>query len=98
MSVVNLFDVELQPDEDDAPGYVLSYARVGPLVGGEQLGLSVYELGPGQSICPYHYENAEEEWLIVLVGRPTLRTPEASASSSPGTAPSSRPARPARTR
>ena len=43
-------------------------SRVGPLVGGEQLGLSVYELPPGQSICPYHYENAEEEWLIVLVG------------------------------
>ena len=30
---------------------------------------------PGQSICPYHYETGEEEWLIVLVGRPTLRTP-----------------------
>ena len=76
MSVANLFEVELQKDEEDAPGYELSYARVGPLVGGEQLGLSVYELPPGQSICPYHYENAEEEWLIVLVGRPTLRTPD----------------------
>ena len=73
MSVANLFEVELQKDEEDAPGYELSYARVGPLVGGEQLGLSVYELPPGQGICPYHYENAEEEWLIVLVGRPTLR-------------------------
>jgi uncharacterized cupin superfamily protein len=73
---VNLFEVELQKDEDDAPGYVLDYTRVGPLIGGEQLGLSVYELAPGQSICPYHYEYAEEEWLIVLVGRPTLRTPE----------------------
>jgi quercetin dioxygenase-like cupin family protein len=76
VSVVNLFEVELTKDEDDAPGYELSYARVGPLVDGEQLGLSVYELVPGQSICPYHYENAEEEWLIVLVGRPTLRTPD----------------------
>ena len=47
----------------------------GPQVGSEQLGLSVYELEPGLSICPYHYENAEEEWLIVLAGRPTLRTP-----------------------
>ena len=36
----------------------------------------MYELPPGQSICPYHYENAEEEWLIVLAGRPTLRTPD----------------------
>ena len=39
-------------------------------------GLSVYELPPGQSICPYHYEYGEEEWLLVLEGTPTLRTPE----------------------
>jgi uncharacterized cupin superfamily protein len=72
---VNLFEVELTRNDDDAPGYGATYKRVGPEVGAEQLGLSVYELPPGQSICPYHYENAEEEWLIVLVGRPTLRTP-----------------------
>jgi uncharacterized cupin superfamily protein len=76
VKAVNLFDVELKTDEDDPPGYGAGYARVGPLVGGEQLGLSVYELAPGHSICPYHYENAEEEWLIVLAGRPTLRTPD----------------------
>lgn len=75
MKVVNLFEVELQADEDEPPGYGATYARVGPPVGGEQLGLSVYVLEPGLSICPYHYENAEEEWLIVLGGRPTLRTP-----------------------
>lgn len=76
MKPVNLFDAELQRDDDDAPGYAADYLRVGPLIGGEQLGLSVYGLDPGQSICPYHYENAEEEWLIVLAGTPTLRTPE----------------------
>lgn len=73
---MNLFDVEVTHDEGDPPGYGAGYVRVGPLVGAEQLGLTVYELPPGQSICPYHYENAEEEWLIVLVGRPTLRTPD----------------------
>lgn len=76
MSRVNLFDVDVQADEDEPPGYGARRARVGPLVGGEQLGLSVYEVPPGLSICPYHYENAEEEWLIVLAGRPTLRTPD----------------------
>jgi uncharacterized cupin superfamily protein len=75
VTVVNLFAVEPARDEENAPGYELSYVRVGPLVGGEQLGLTVYELARGQSICPYHYEYGEEEWLIVLVGRPTLRTP-----------------------
>jgi uncharacterized cupin superfamily protein len=76
VSVVNLCAVDVEKDEEDAPGYELSYTRVGPLVGGEQLGLTVYELAPGQSICPYHYEYGEEEWLVALVGRPTLRTPE----------------------
>jgi uncharacterized cupin superfamily protein len=76
VSEVNLFDVELTKDDDDPDGYNTSYARVGPLVGGNALGLSVYELPPGQSICPYHYETGEEEWLIVLVGTPTLRVPE----------------------
>ena len=79
----NLFDVELEPDDDDAPGYRVRYKRVGPLVGGEQLGLTVYELTPGESICPYHYENAEEEWLIVLGGRPTLRTPDGERELAP---------------
>jgi uncharacterized cupin superfamily protein len=73
---VNLFDVDVVKDEDDAPGYHLSYARVGPMIGASKLGLSVYELPPGQSICPYHYETGEEEWLIVLVGAPTLRVPD----------------------
>ena len=31
---------------------------------------------PGQSVCPYHYEHGEEEWIVVLTGRPTVRTPE----------------------
>jgi uncharacterized cupin superfamily protein len=76
VSIVNLFTAELQKDEDDAPGYEVSYVRTGPLLGAQQLGLSIYELQPGNSICPYHYENAEEEWLIVLTGTPTLRTPD----------------------
>jgi uncharacterized cupin superfamily protein len=76
MSEVNLFDVEVAKDDDDPRGYDTSYVRVGPLVGATKLGLSVYQLPPGQSICPYHYENAEEEWLVVLTGRPTLRTPD----------------------
>jgi len=75
MTDTNLIQIELQLDDDDAPGYHISYARVGPLVGGERLGMSVYGLPPGQSICPYHWET-DEEWLIVLAGRPTLRTPE----------------------
>jgi uncharacterized cupin superfamily protein len=72
----NLFTVVPEGEEADPQGYRALTARIAPLVGGSALGMSVYELPPGQSICPYHYEFAEEEWLIVLSGRPTLRTPE----------------------
>jgi uncharacterized cupin superfamily protein len=75
VSDVNLFEVALVADDDDPAGYHASYARVGPLVGASALGLSLYELPPGQSICPYHFEYPNEEWLLVLEGRPTLRHP-----------------------
>ena len=52
------------------------HGPVRPRIGAEKLGGSVYELDPGDSVCPYHYENAEEEWLLVLTGTPTLRDPE----------------------
>jgi uncharacterized cupin superfamily protein len=34
----------------------------------------VYELPPGKA-TPYHWHVGEEEWLLVLEGEPTLRTP-----------------------
>jgi uncharacterized cupin superfamily protein len=52
--------------------------RFGRLLGATGTGTTVYELPPGQAICPYHYEYGEEEWLLVLAGRPTLRHPEGS--------------------
>jgi len=83
VSETNLFSVDVQWDEDDAPGYRVAYKRVGPLVGSSQLGLSIYELPPGNSVCPYHYEPGIEEWLLVLVGNPTLRTPEGEQTLAP---------------
>ena len=76
MSEVNVFSVDVQWDDDAREGYRAGSARTGPLLGAEQLGLSVYELPPGNSVCPYHYEPGFDEWLIVLVGTPTLRTPD----------------------
>jgi uncharacterized cupin superfamily protein len=42
---------------------------------GPGLGASVYELGPGSSVV-YHFHHGMEELLVVLRGRPTLRTPD----------------------
>jgi len=49
---------------------------LGSEIGAERLGGSVYELDPGESVCPYHYEGVEEEWLVVLTGAPVLRDPD----------------------
>jgi uncharacterized cupin superfamily protein len=45
-------------------------------LGAELLGGSLYELEPGDRLGPYHTHHANEEWVIVVRGRPTLRTPE----------------------
>jgi uncharacterized cupin superfamily protein len=73
---VNLFEVEPEPDEGDPAGYRSRRVRVGPMIGGAALGASVYDLDPGESVCPYHYEYGNEEWLVVLTGKPTLRDDE----------------------
>jgi uncharacterized cupin superfamily protein len=72
----NLNSLQPEYDDTDPDGYRAGMARFGPSIGAEKLGVSLYELPPGQSVCPYHYEYPEEEWLIVLEGRPTLRHPE----------------------
>lgn len=83
MRRTNLDELELEYDETDPEGYRAGMARFGPSVGAVRLGATVYELPPEQSICPYHYEYPDEEWVIVLQGRPTLRTPEGEVDLKP---------------
>ena len=84
MSDVNLYEVETGPVAGRPAGYEMSRVRVGDLIGASALGLSVYDLPPGQSAFPYHYEIGREEWLIVLSGRPTLRDPDGEYQLEPG--------------
>ena len=51
-------------------------AWVGNRIGSELIGGSLYEVAPGKKLWPYHTHHANEEWLVVTRGRPTLRTPE----------------------
>lgn len=51
-------------------------ARTRRLPRGDALGASLYELPPGAPGGAYHFHHGGEELLIVLRGRPTLRTPD----------------------
>jgi uncharacterized cupin superfamily protein len=73
MDKINLFAVATQTDPDDPQGYEAGAIKLGPRIGAKEIGGSVYDLPPGQSICPYHFEYGTEEWLVVLQGRPVLR-------------------------
>jgi uncharacterized cupin superfamily protein len=67
---------EPQFDESsDRDGFSWAGERVGAKAGAEHLGATVYELPPGQANFPYHFHFANEELLIVLKGRPHLRSP-----------------------
>ena len=87
MEIFNLFkgETDTGPSGDEPPGYELTRAaRVGKAIGATRLGMSIYELPTGQAICPYHFEWTDEEWLIVVAGTPTLRTPEGERVLEPG--------------
>jgi uncharacterized cupin superfamily protein len=82
----NINEPDLVNDAGDPEGYRTGYDRIGPKIGAAKLGATVYDLPPGQSVCPYHYEYTEEEWLIVLDGTATLRTPAGEEQLGPGEA------------
>jgi len=86
METFNLFNGETDEGPLQAPGYSCRAARVGSKLGAARLGMSVYDLPPGEAIGPYHFEWTDEEWLIVLEGRVTVRTPEGEHELDPGDA------------
>jgi uncharacterized cupin superfamily protein len=57
-------------------GFRCLRARLSRQAGSERLGLSLWQLPPGEAAYPYHYHLAEEELLVVLSGQPSLRTPK----------------------
>jgi uncharacterized cupin superfamily protein len=73
MRHVNIADPKFVVDPEDPPGFRTGMFRLGKDLGAKRTGTTVYEIPPGEALCPYHYEYAEEEWLMVLSGRPTIR-------------------------
>jgi uncharacterized cupin superfamily protein len=75
MKVFNLFD-DNWDEPRDREGWRINEAFVGHHIGAELIGASLSEIEPGSKHWPYHTHYANEEWVIVLRGEPTLRTPE----------------------
>jgi uncharacterized cupin superfamily protein len=76
-----------EPDFDDnrdTPGFTRRRARLGRQAGAERLGLSLFELPPGQAAYPYHYHLGEEELLVILEGSPSMRGPDGWSELSEG--------------
>ena len=63
-------------------GWRSKYRRL--IAPGHRLGMTLCELQPAQTQCPYHFHHAEDELLLVLRGRPTLRTPDGERELEPG--------------
>jgi uncharacterized cupin superfamily protein len=70
--MTNVYDPRFEA-EGDQPGFRYRRARLGYKAGCQRLGVSLWELLPRQA-TPDHYGN--EELLIVLAGRPSMRTPD----------------------
>jgi uncharacterized cupin superfamily protein len=64
MDTINVFNAE-------NPGRI----DVSAALGSKTTSMFVYDVEPGHSSSPYHYEYTEE-WLLVLEGTVVLRTPD----------------------
>ena len=65
MEALNIFTAENLEGRIDVARAVGSTATI----------MFIYDLEPGQSSCPYHYEY-EEEWLLVIAGTIAVRAPD----------------------
>src|SRR6266508_86013 len=65
MSAVNIFSADSADPRID----------VARALGSTATSMFIYDLAPGQSSSPYHYEY-EQEWLLVLDGTIAVRVPD----------------------
>jgi uncharacterized cupin superfamily protein len=81
---VTSLDEPVFDEPREQPGFRCSRARLSRQAGSERLGLSLWELPPGEAAYPYHYHLTEEELIVVLDGRPSLRMPDGWRELRPG--------------
>jgi uncharacterized cupin superfamily protein len=71
----NVYTQQFEYDDADPAGYRAGVTLIGKAAGGRDNIVKEFQIPAGESICPYHYEY-EEEWLLLLEGAVTVRTPE----------------------
>jgi uncharacterized cupin superfamily protein len=75
MRHLNLHRTSFEYDDDDPAGYRSGIARLSAELGARETIVKLFEIPAGESLCPYHYEYAEE-WLLVLEGEVVVRVPD----------------------
>jgi uncharacterized cupin superfamily protein len=79
----NVYETGMSWDDADPEGYRSGVLDVSRALGIRDLSVKIFEVPPGQSLCPYHYEY-EQEWLLILEGSIVLRTPAGEESLAKG--------------
>jgi uncharacterized cupin superfamily protein len=75
METANVFTDDTTFDPADPDGYRAGAENIGRLVEAQELAVKLFDVPPGESLCPYHYEYVEE-WLLVLDGAVVVRVPD----------------------
>jgi uncharacterized cupin superfamily protein len=83
MRVFNVFDAEVAYDDSDPEGYRGGMFNFKEAIGARTMTGKLFELPPGQALCPYHWET-DEEWLLVLRGRLLVRHVDGEQEVGPG--------------
>ena len=71
---MNVWDDDLEVFVDRAPFGSRRKRLVDPATA--RVGASVWEIAPHSTQLPYHFHHVQEEFVVVLRGRPVLRTPD----------------------
>lgn len=72
----NIYEPHFDQDRHAPEGFCDQRAFLGRQAGSKRIGMSLWELQPGEAAYPYHFHLTDEELLVVLDGEPSVRTPE----------------------
>ena len=82
---MNLRDVGMPAPEEGFPDrFVVREVSARERTDDDLIGSTLYELEPGKQLWPYHFHYGNEEWIVVVSGTPTLRTPAGERDLRPG--------------